>query len=257
VKQLQADLALTQAELERVHAESSLAESIFQQEKQIYKTDSTTQRRFLEAQQKHRATVVGVLAASQKVKHAEESLEARIGGEHALIAEVKAQLAEARLNLEYTRVHAPCDGRITDLQLREGAYVHIGQSALTLIDTQHWFVVANFRENALKRVRVGQPAQAAFQGEPGQLWSARVADVGWGVGQGQGVPSGTLPDMKRQNTWIPPAQRFQVRLELKEADAVTLRVGMTGSVTVYTEPEGPLNDVAEAIHHVLAWLYYL
>ncbi len=44
-------------------------------------------------------------------------------------------LAEARLKLAYTRVLAPCDGLITDLQLREGAYVHTGQAAMTLIDT--------------------------------------------------------------------------------------------------------------------------
>ena len=83
-----------------------------------------------------------------------------------LVAEVKAQLAEARLNLAYTRVYAPCDGLITDLQLREGAYVHVGQPAMTLIDTGRWLVVANFRENSLARLREGQPAHVALRGLP-------------------------------------------------------------------------------------------
>lgn len=170
---------------------------------------------------------------------------------------MQAQLAEAQLNLAYTRVTAPCDGIIPDLQLRDGAYVAAGQGALALIDTREWLVVANLRENSLAHLRVGQPALVALQGAPGRLLRARVASVGWGVGQGQGVPSGMLPDVKRPNSWIPPSQRFQVRLVLEEPDAVPLRVGMTGSVSVYTEPEGVLNDITRAVHQVIAWLYYL
>jgi multidrug resistance efflux pump len=56
---------------------------------------------------------------------------------------------------------------------------------------------------------------------------------------------------------MPPSQRFQVRLELTEPQAVPLRVGMTASVSVYTQPEGVLNDITEAWHKLLAWLYYL
>ena len=49
---------------------------------------------------------------------------ARIGEEHALVAEVNAQLDQARLDLAWARVYAPCDGLITDLQLREGQSGH-------------------------------------------------------------------------------------------------------------------------------------
>src|SRR5262245_35525016 len=117
---------------------------------------------------------------------------------------MKAQLAEARLNLSYTRVYAPCDGLITDLQLREGAYTHIGRAAMTLIDTSRWLVVGNFRENTLVRVREGQQAAIAFRGVPGRVVEARVVSVGWGVSQGQGVPSGQLPDVKVPASWVPP-----------------------------------------------------
>ncbi len=128
---------------------------------------------------------------------------------------------------------------------------------MTLIDTSRWLVVANFRENALVHLRSGQPAGVAFRSLPGQVLGAHVVSVGWGVSQGQGVPSGQLPEVKVPASWVPPAQRFQVRLSLDDPEAVPLRVGMTGSVAVYTEPEGVLNDITRAWHQVIAWLYHL
>jgi multidrug resistance efflux pump len=84
-----------------------------------------------------------------------------------------------------------------------------------------------------------------------------VVTVGWGVNQGQGIPSGQLPDVKIPTSWVPPAQRFQVRLTIDDPESVPLRVGMTGSVAVYTEPDGWLNPVTRFWHQVVAWLYYL
>jgi multidrug resistance efflux pump len=106
-------------------------------------------------------------------------------------------------------------------------------------------------------MEVGQPALVALAGMPGELLEARVVTTGWGVQHGQGVPSGTLPQVKRETSWVQPAQRFQVRLVLEETESVPLRVGMTASVSVYTQPEGRLHEVTRALHQLVAWLYYL
>jgi multidrug resistance efflux pump len=257
VKRLGTDLAAARAEHDRLLAEAAYARAVHDQEVRIFKTESTTKRKYLASLGKNRASQAAAKRAALLAQSAQEALDAWVGEEHALLAMVLAELAEARLNLSYARVYAPCDGVITDLQLRAGAYVRTGQSALTLIDTSQWLIVANFRENALVRLRPGQPALVALHGEPGRLLAARVESVGWGVGEGQGVPSGSLPQVKRPASWVPPAQRFQVRLTLDEAEAVPLRVGMTGSVSVYTEPDGRLNRITRAIHEAIAWLYYL
>ena len=151
------------------------------------------------------------------------------------MAQVKAELAEAELNLTYSKVVAPCDGVITNLQLSEGSYAHVGQAVLACIDTRHWLIVANFRERSLENMRPGQPALVAFQAIPGRLFPAHVQTLGCGVSQGQGIPSGMLPDIKNQTMWIPAAQRFQVRLVLDDPRDLPLRVGMTGSVSVYVD----------------------
>jgi multidrug resistance efflux pump len=256
VKQFNAERAAARANHKRLLADAEYAAAVHRQESEIFKMDSTTERKYLEAVQKYKASQAAVEQSSETVRRIEDALDARIRGEHALIAQARAQLAEARLNLEFASVKAPCDGLITDLQLRTGTYVHVGQAAMTLIDTRHWLVVANLQENSLVHLSQGQPALVAFRGLPGELLRAKVDAIGTGVGQGQGVPSGLLPDVKPQNNWIPPAQRFQVRLVLEEPDSAPLRVGMTGSVSIYPDSDRPLNDVTRAWHQVIAWLYY-
>jgi multidrug resistance efflux pump len=257
VAQLESELSAAKAEDARLVAEEAYAKVVHEQEKAIYQQDATTDRKYVEAVQKYKAAQAALERSRAQVRKAEQVLAARIGTEHALVAEVDAQLAQARLDLEWTRVYAPCDGLVTDLQLRVGAYTYTGRAAMTLIDTSRWLVVANFRENALLRLREGQPAGVAFRSLPGQVLDARVVSVGWGVSQGQGVPSGQLPDVKVPASWVPAAQRFQVRLTVDNPDSVPLRVGMTGSVAVYTESEGVLNDVTQFWHQVIAWLYHL
>ncbi len=257
VAQLESELSAANAEDARLVAEEAYAQTVHEQEKEIFKQDATTDRKYVEAVQKHKAAQAALGRSRAQVRKAEQALAARIGEEHALVAEVSAQLAQARLDLDWAHVYAPCDGLITNLQLREGAYTHVGQAVMTLIDSGGWLVVANFRENAMSRLREGQPARVALRGAPGRVFDARVVSVGWGVSQGQGVPSGQLPDVKVPSSWVPPAQRFQVRLALDDPQSVPLRVGMTGSVAVYTEPEGVLNEITRFWHQVIARLYHL
>jgi len=257
VAQLESELSAAKSEDVRLIAEEAYAQTVHEQEKEIFKQDATTDRKYMEAVQKHKAAQAALGRSRAQVRKAEQALAARIGEEHALVAEVNAQLEQARLDLDWARVYAPCDGLITDLQLREGAYTHVGQAVMTLIDSGGWLVVANFRENAMSRLREGQPARVALRGAPGRVLDAHVVSVGWGVSQGQGVPSGQLPDVKVPASWVPPAQRFQVRLALDDPQSVPLRVGMTGSVAVYTEPEGVLNEITRFWHQVIARLYHL
>jgi multidrug efflux pump subunit AcrA (membrane-fusion protein) len=97
---------------------------------------------------------------------AEQHHGAERGEEHARVAAVRAQLAEARLNLEWTRIYAPCNGYVTNVQLREGFYIHVGTPVLTLIDSDNWWVVANYRENSLENIRPCQPVRLTMTNFP-------------------------------------------------------------------------------------------
>lgn len=231
--------------------------SVRWQELSIFKQDSTTERKYLDALQKHKAAQALRDKALAQVRQAEQALAARVRDEHALVAETKAQLAQACLDRDWTKVTAPADSFITNLQLRQGSYVRAGQPVLTCIEANRWWIVANYRENSLGQIRAGQPASLSFNTYPGRVFAGRVESVGWGVGQGQGVPSGELPLVRNTQAWIREAQRFQVRIVLDEPPEEPLRVGATASATVYTRDDFALKPVARFWQEVVAWFDYL
>lgn len=257
IKQLEAQLASALAKQRRVSAEAEYAREVHAQEEAIYEELSTTERKYLDAVQNLRATEASLDEAASEVVNIRQMLAARVGSEHASVAQVKASLEEAELNLSYCKVYAPCDGIVTNLQLVEGTYAQVGQAVMTCIDMQTSVIVANFRERSLERLTPGLPALVAFQSLPGRMWPATLQHVGFGVAQGQGVPTGMLPLVENQTLWLPQAQRFQVRLVLDDPQEVPMRVGMTASVSVYTESSDLLRPLTRALHRFVSWLYFL
>ncbi len=254
---LESELRAARAEEIRIAADEEYAQAVFDQETLIFKRDATTERKYLDAMQKQKATKALREKARAVIAQKEQALAAKLGPEHAIVAETGAQLATAQLNLGWTKVYSPVTGYITNLQLQPGSYVQPGRAVLTCIDAESWWIVANFRETNLEAMQPGQPAGVAFKAYPGHILPGTLQSVGWGVAQGQGVPSGDLPVIADQQRWIPVGQRFQVRLVLDDPSAVPLRVGATCSVTVYTTEHSPLNWIAEAWQRLASWAYYL
>ena len=257
IAQMQSELKAAQAEEARVAALESYTQAVHEQEARIFKDDATTERKFINARQQHLAAKALVEKTKAVVRQKEQALEAKVGDEYARVAEARAQLATAKLHLEWTKVRAPARGYVTNLQLRVGSYAHAGQPLLTCIETDSWWIVANFRESTLENIRPGQPAGIACKTYPGRIFSGTVQSIGWGVDEGQGIPSGKLPQVKKPQELLPSAQRFQVRVVLDKPDEVALRVGATAAVTVYTDPDFVLNPLAEFWQRIETWLYYL
>jgi multidrug resistance efflux pump len=257
VAQLESELSAAEAEDARLVAEEAYARVVHDQEKAIYQRDATTDRKYVEAVQKYRAAQAALKRSRAQVRKAEQALAARIGEVHALVAEVDARLATARLDLDWTRVHAPANGYVTNVQLREGFYVKVGAPVLTCVDGDQWWVVANYRENGLENVRPGQRVGLTFNTYPGRVFAGVVESVGWGVNQGQGAPSGNLPAVPEPQNWIRLAQRFQVRITPQQAPGHPLRVGATASAAVYTREGYWLNDVTQVVQKIEAGLEHL
>jgi multidrug resistance efflux pump len=257
VAQMESELAASKADDARIVAEEAYARAVHEQETQIRKQDATTDRKYLDAVQKYRAAQADRERSRATTRKVEQALAARIGGEHAIVAEVKAQLAEAKLNLSWTRIDAPANGYVTNVQLREGSYVHVGTPVLTCIDSDQWWVVANYRENSLEYLQPGQRVGLSFNTYPGRIFPGLVKTVGWGVYQGQAAPSGNLPAVHEPQNWIRLAQRFPVWVSPEVPAGYTLRIGATASVAVYPWEECWLNGVTDAWHTVVAAFDYL
>lgn len=257
VTQLDSEHSAIKAEGERLVAEDDYAEQVFQQESAIFMGEATTERRYLDAVQKRKAARAARVRNVAMVKKAEEALAARIGTEHALVAEAEALLRDAKLNLEWTTIISPVNGYVTNVMLQPGAFAITGKPVMTCIDSQQWWVVANLRENGLENVRPGQHVGLTFNTYPGRVFSGHVETIGWGVEEGQGIPSGALPDVRNQRAWLRPAQRFQLRIRPEVPPEVTLRVGSTATVTIYANPDHDISSLARAWQQVVAWFDYL
>lgn len=177
-----------------------------------------------------------LLMSKTEYEKALQALEYTIDGEYAIIREAEADLALAEYNLTQTTYYAPSDGIVTNLQLVVGSYVSVGDAVLTFVDTDNWWVVANFRENSVGQIRPGQNAEVSVSLYPGTIFNAVVETTDWGVSAGQGVPSGDLPDVEDPENWVQLAQRFPVRLRITnlDPDIYHLRIGGSVSVAVFT-----------------------
>lgn len=158
---------------------------------------------------------------------------ADIGGREGLpieaqpkVQEAKAALLRARLNLGYTVVTAPADGVVAKVeQLQVGSRVNASQQVFWLISGQPW-IEANFKEDQLKHMRVGQPATVKIDAYDHAL-KGHVASFSPGTGGSFSL----LPPENSTGNWVKVTQRLPVRLVFDEAPP-PLSGGLSAKVTV-------------------------
>jgi multidrug resistance efflux pump len=159
-----------------------------------------------------------------------------IGEENARLRRAKANLELAQLNLDFTKVQAPTDGYVTNLQLRAGDSAVANQPMLAVIDANSFYVQAFFRETFVGSLRNGDRAVVTLMGYPDTPLEARVESIGWGIAQQNGSTGfEQLPSVKPTFEWIRLAQRIPVMVRIQKVpDHVKLRAGTTASVLVIT-----------------------
>ncbi len=153
-----------------------------------------------------------------------------------------AALARARVNLDRTRLVSPVNGFVTNLTAQVGDYATAGQRALSVVDTDSFWVEGYFEETQLQSIHMGDPAQVQLMGYSTPL-AGHVAGIARGieVANAQPDPAG-LASVSPVYTWIRLAQRIPVRIELDHPPSgITLAVGLTATVQIEaaTGPRGP------------------
>ena len=158
--------------------------------------------------------------------------------------EAVADKESAQLDLEFTEVHAPVDGYVTNLNLRVGSQAVANQPALALVDTSSYYVEGFFRENDITDFQPGDHAVVTLMTYPDTPLNGVVDSLGWGIAQEDGSTSrDLLPAITPTFSWIRLAQRVPVRVHLRQVpEHVKLRVGTTASVLVKTGTAGETDD---------------
>jgi multidrug efflux system membrane fusion protein len=142
-----------------------------------------------------------------------------------------AKVDSARLDLERTRVVAPFNAYVTNMNISVGAYARPGLAMFTLIDTRTWYVIANYRESKLKNINIGQHVDIYLMGHPDRRFNGTVESIGYGVFPEDGAVAQGLPNIDRTLNWVHLSSRFPVRIRVQDPDPEMFRIGAT-AVTV-------------------------
>ena len=185
-----------------------------------------------------------------------QKLNATVKGEVSQVAQVRAQLENARWQLDQTTTHSPCECYVINLQLRPGGFV-AGMPlnpVMTLVEAEGQ-VVALYHQNELHQVQPGNEAEFTLVTHPGRVIKAKVDSVVWAQGQGQLQASGTLP---MSGVIAQPPGRYAVKFNIAERDRqLFLAAGAAGQAAIYTDHLHAVHIIRKVILRVGSYLNYL
>jgi multidrug resistance efflux pump len=192
-----------------------------------------------------------VLSQSQSALAESEAALAEVQAQLGALGEsnpqIRASLAavrQAQLNLDFTKIRAPADGYVTNLNLSLGSHAVANQPVLALVDVNSYWIYGFFKENDITGIHAGDRAVVTLMSYPGSPIGGSVDSIGWGIAQHDGrTGSNLLPSISPTFEWIRLAQRLPVRIHLTNVPReVALRVGTTCSVMVMTGTTGRGDD---------------
>ncbi|MFZ3408165.1 HlyD family secretion protein [Vibrio chagasii] len=146
----------------------------------------------------------------------------------------KANVEEAQLNLKFTKVYAPTNGYITNLNLRAGSQVVANTPVVALIDEGSFWIEGYFKETDLVGVESNNKALVTLMMHNDILLEGHIKSIGFGIAKQDGsTGNDLLPNVNPNFQWIRLAQRIPIKVELdKVPEDLQLRVGMTASIKI-------------------------
>lgn len=198
------------AKLQQAQAAQIQAQQELQRQTVLYQTKVTDLRDLQDAQDSLAAATANVAAAA-------------------------ADLELARLNLSYTKIVAPVDGYLTNVNTSPGTYVYAGQQLLALVDISSFWIAAYFKETQLQHVKEGGKAKITFIGRENQPFEGVVDSTAWGIFDENGSTVELLPKVGQTVDWVRLPNRFPVRVRVTGQTPIPLRIGQTVSISMLGE----------------------
>jgi membrane fusion protein, multidrug efflux system len=160
--------------------------------------------------------------------------EGQFASAQAAVAQAAAELRDARLQLSYTIIKAPISGRIGKKSVEAGQRVQIGQPMMAIVEVHPW-VVANFKETQLRKMRVGQRVEIEIDTFPKHKFYGRIDSLA----PGSGNEFALLPPDNATGNFTKIVQRIPVKIVLDDSSVRgyenLLSPGMSSVVTVTTQ----------------------
>lgn len=241
LQKAKANLTLIQSE--RLAAQSSVATAkatLAKAKAQFYAISRNSKRTIMLVKEHYSSKAAGdtatsnlrvaqanVLSAKNQLAEAKYKLSQINNGS---IAVAKTAVADAQLNLNYTKIYAPSDGYIANFTLRDGAKVSAYQPLFAIVETHQWWIEANYKETDMDRIRVGQPVKIKID-----MYSHTFHGKVISIARASGDTFSIMPPENGTGNWVKVTQRFPVRIKIESTNKkFPLRVGASATVTIDT-----------------------
>lgn len=208
-----AAIAQAQAALRAAQAQAARADADVRRYESLYAKDEVSQQQLEQVRTNAKALRAEAQAASAGLASAQTAPQqgdlksAMLDAARAAVQQAQTSVDLAKLQLSYTHIVAPSAGHITRKNLQVGTQVQAGNPVLSLVGDQPW-IVANFKETQLERMRRGQPVAVRVDAYPDVQLSARVESLQAGTGSAFSL----LPAENASGNYVKVVQRLPVKL---------------------------------------------
>jgi membrane fusion protein (multidrug efflux system) len=230
IEQAEAMVAASEADLTRYHLETVRQQALLATG--IAGTRQTVEQA-VDNEKRAEATLALNFAQLDQQRQQVNVLDSQEKQAQAMLAEQQAARDLAQINLGYTRITAPVDGMVGQRQVQAGQYLNAGTQVISLVPLPHVWVVANYKETQMTRVRIGQPARVTVDTFPGTVLHGHVDS--WSPASG--AQFSLLPPDNATGNFTKVVQRIPVKIVLEPDPAVDdlLRPGMSVIATIDTK----------------------
>ncbi|MBR1835222.1 MAG: HlyD family secretion protein [Bacteroidales bacterium] len=217
IRTAQNNITVSDAELDEVRLQIANAEKEYNRYKQLLAGAAVTQQQFDNVETRYKtlkARYDRLLRQQQSTRLVQNEQSQRLDQNQAAIQVAEATLQQARLNLGYTVVTAPCSGRLGRKAVQEGELVHPGQLLAVIVSNADCWVDANFRERQLKNIKEGAEVRVKVDALGGKTFTGRVASVADATG-GQ---FSAVPQDNSTGNFVKVEQLIPVKIALPASD---------------------------------------
>ncbi|WFU36135.1 HlyD family secretion protein [Bradyrhizobium brasilense] len=254
VKQLKANYEQATANAEGLAKQLAFHKQRLDDYRKLASEDAQSLFRLQDTQVQYETVEFQLQAAKAAQLNAQLAMQSEVGGVNTTVAQIQAQLDNAKWEFEQTTVRAVGDGIVTLLSLTAGDRAVQGRAVMSFILTDDIVIVGLFSPNGFRTIRPGARVKLVFDNDPGRIHEATIAVIPHGVGEGQIAVSGMLA---RVST-IGGAKTYPAVISIpKDFDRSQLKLGMPGTATVFAENAGVIGLIMTILVWVNSYTAYL
>ena len=218
---MQERLAQAKAQVAAAQAEATRAGTDQSRSAELVRRDLIARQEFDHATADARTTAAQLAAARAN----EQASVAGIRQADSQAAEARAALESAELQLSYAKIYAPLPGRVTRKAVELGALVQPGQTLFAIVPNDFW-VIANFKETQLAKMRPGQPVEINVDAVRRVRFQGHVDSIQ----SGAGARFSLLPPENATGNYVKVVQRVPVKIIFDRTDFAAYPLGPGMSV---------------------------